>query len=122
MCNGLDTQNMMQIHSDIAGNAHHIVADTLLANLQQKLQVQIKNPLYIYGGTVHTYFVAKTCVISVEEMCLCEKTVFAPKSVCIYSSHSFEFSSFYNDNGRSINRPCSSVPCSMGQARYDVQR
>ena len=53
------------------------------------------------------FFVAKTHGISVGENVFVPKTVFAPKSVCIYSSHSFEFSSFYNDNGRSINQPCS---------------
>ena len=127
MSKGLDTQNAMRIRGDIAANLHRVVADTLHANSQRKLQVQIKKPLYIYGETVHTFFVAKTCSISVGEecsqqkpwlhlkLCLCQK-VFA------YTVHTVLSFPLYNDNGRSINRPYSLVPFSMGQARYDVQR
>ena len=73
----------MHFHCDIAVILHHVQADTLDANLQQKTQGQNENLLYICGETVHIFFMAKTLGISVE------RNVFVPKTICIYSSHSF---------------------------------
>ena len=56
------------------------------------------------------------------------KTVFVPKPmVCTKNHLHIQFTQLlsfwvYNNNGRSINQPCTSVPCSIGQAGWHVQR
>ena len=69
--NAHDTHNVTRFHFNIAAISHCVWADTLDVNSQQKSQVQMKN-LCIYVGKQ-----------------LCGENVFTPKTICIYSSHSF---------------------------------
>ena len=79
----------MQIHGDIAANLHRIVADTLHANLQQKLQVQIKNPLYIYMGKQFTHFSQQKPTVYLWRKC-----VHAQNHVCTKKCLHIQFTQF----------------------------
>ena len=72
-------------------------ADTLNMKLRRKLHgldLHNENPLYVYGETVHT-------LCSCQSLC-CTKTVFAPKTICVGSSHSFWISKFTTTMGEAL--------------------
>ena len=82
-----DTHNLMCFHCDIAAILHCVQADTLHANLQYILQVQMKT-LCIYVGKQFTcFFVVKALGISVEKTFLCQK----PFACTVHTA--FEFTS-----------------------------
>ena len=68
----------------------------------------------MWGNSSHTVFMH-------QSLCLCQNRVCTKNHLCRQFTQLLNIW-VYNNNGRSINRPCMTVSHSMGQARYDVQR
>ena len=84
-----DTHSAMHFICDIAVILHHVQADTLDTNLHRKLQAQMKTLcIYVEKQFTHFFHVKNPWHICGENIFM-PKTMFVPKTICIYSSHSF---------------------------------
>ena len=102
---------MISLQICIALGLH--TACEFVAKIAWPWPTQWKPSVCMWGNSSHTVFTPKP--------------VFVPKCVCTKNHLCRQFTQLlnfwvYNNNGRSINWPCMTVICSMGQARYDVQR
>ena len=78
-----------------------------------------KPSVYMWGNSSH-FCVAKTLSMYVEKCSCTINHVCAKNCLHIQFMQLLSLQVFYN--GRSINQPCASVPCSVGQAGCHVQR
>ena len=93
---GLDTQNAMQICNDITANSHR-------ARLTHRMQIRGKN----HTALTHTMktlcmYMGKQFTHYVHAKAFGAKTVFAPKTICVGSSHSFWISEFTTTMGEAL--------------------
>ena len=75
-----------------------------------------KPSVYMWGNSSHVFFSWQKPSVYLWRKCFHTKNCLHIQFTQLLSLKA------YNNNGRSINQPCMSIPCSIGQAGCHVQR